>query len=112
MGPNTPPAALCAGERGFLARHGASCCFDERHVRLIAWCAMTLTACGRWAAACRDGATVYTEVHAPSDEVLQAVLHKFITRTMRLLTRRGVLIEEDVPTYPADNNSDSDEART
>ena len=35
-----------------------------------------------------------------------------ITRTMKLLTRRGVLVEEEGSTYIADNDSDSDEART
>jgi len=40
------------------------------------------------------------------------VLHKIITRTMKLLTRRGVLVEEEGSTYVADNDADSDEART
>ena len=31
---------------------------------------------------------------------------------MKLLTRRGVLVEEEGSTYLADDNSDSDEART
>lgn len=42
-----------------------------------------------------DGAPVFTEV----------------TRTMKMLTRRGVLLEEQGRTYMADNDSDSDEAR-
>ena len=36
-----------------------------------------------------DGAPEFVEVPAPTDEALQAVLHKIITRTMKLLTRRG-----------------------
>ena len=40
------------------------------------------------------------------------MLHKIITRTMKLLTRRGVLVEEEGSTYVADNDADSDEART
>jgi len=32
---------------------------------------------------------------SPTDEDLQALLHKIITRLMKLLTRRGVLIEEE-----------------
>ncbi len=48
---------------------------------------------------------------APTDEDLQAVLHKIITRTMKLLARRGTLIEEQGQTYLADNDGDSDEAR-
>jgi Putative transposase len=40
-------------------------------------------------------------------------LHKIITRLMKLLTRRGVLVEqEEGSTYIADNDGDSDEART
>ena len=59
-----------------------------------------------------DGAPEFVEAPAPIDEALQAVLHKIITRTMKLLTRRGVLVEEDGSTYMADNDGDSDEART
>ena len=58
-----------------------------------------------------DGELVFVDVPAPTDEALQAVLHKIITRTMKLLTRRGVLIEEQDSTYMADKDSDSDEAR-
>jgi hypothetical protein len=39
------------------------------------------------------------------------VLQKIIKRTMKLLTRRGVLVEEEGSTYLADNDADSDEAR-
>ena len=49
---------------------------------------------------------------APTDEALQTVLLKIITRTMKLLTRKGMLVEEQGQTYMADNDSDSDEART
>ena len=59
-----------------------------------------------------DGAPEFVEVPAPADEALQAVLNKIITRTMKLLTRRGVLVEEEGSTYVADNDADSDEART
>jgi hypothetical protein len=48
---------------------------------------------------------------APTDEALRAVLHKIITRTMKLLNRRGVLVEMQGRTYMADNDSDSDETR-
>ena len=57
-----------------------------------------------------DGVPQFVEVPAPTDEALQAVLHKIITRTMKLLTRRGVLVEEEGSTYMADNDGDSDEA--
>jgi hypothetical protein len=58
-----------------------------------------------------DGAPEFVEVPEPTDEALQSVLHKIITRTMKLLTRRGVLVEEEGSTYMADNDGDSDEAR-
>jgi len=55
---------------------------------------------------------VFIEVPAPTDEALQQVLHKVITRLMKLLTRWGVLVEEHGQTYVADSDGDSDEART
>lgn len=58
------------------------------------------------------GAPEFVEVPAPTDEALQTVLHKIIIRMMKLLTRRGVLVEEEGSTYMADNDGDSDEART
>ena len=59
-----------------------------------------------------DGTLEFVEAPAPSDEALQAVLHRIIARLMRLLTRREVLVEEEGSTYVADNGGDSDEART
>ena len=59
-----------------------------------------------------DGTPEFVEAPAPSDEALQAVLHRIITRLMKLLTRREVLVEEEGSTYVADNDGDSDEART
>ena len=58
-----------------------------------------------------DGATDFIEVPEPTDEALQAVLHKIITRLMGLLTLRVVLVEEKGSMYMADNEGDSDEAR-
>ena len=57
---------------------------------------------------------VFVEVPAPTDEALQAVLHKIITRVMKLLTRRGASVEEQGSTCMADNDNDgdSDDART
>ena len=57
-----------------------------------------------------EGEPVFVDVPAPTDEALQTVLHKIITRLMKLLTRRGVLIEEQGQAYMADNDSDSDGA--
>ena len=59
-----------------------------------------------------DGTPVFVEVPAPTADALQAVLQRVITRTMKLLTRRGVLVEEEGSTYVADDDGDSDEARS
>ena len=59
-----------------------------------------------------DAGPVFVEVPAPTDDALQAVSHKIITRTMKLLTRRGALVEEQGTTYMADTDADSDDART
>ncbi|MFN0185279.1 MAG: transposase [Aquabacterium sp.] len=48
-----------------------------------------------------DGTPAFVEVPGPTDEALLSVLHKIITRMMKLLTRRGVLVEEEVrPPWP------------
>jgi len=44
-------------------------------------------------------------VPAPTDEALQTVLHKIIARVMKLLTRRGALVEEQGSTHMADNGA-------
>ncbi len=59
-----------------------------------------------------DGLPVFVEVPAPTDEQLQAILQTIITRLMKLLTRRGVLVEDQGQTYMADADADGDEART
>lgn len=46
-----------------------------------------------------DGTPEFVEVPAPTYEAEQAVLHKIITRTMTLPTRRGVLVEEEGSTF-------------
>jgi len=60
-----------------------------------------------------DREPVFVEVPAPTDEGLQALLSKIITRLMKPLTRRGVLVEEEEggSRYLADAEADSDEAR-
>jgi hypothetical protein len=47
---------------------------------------------------------------APTDETLRAVLHNIITRTKKLLTRQGVLVEQQRQRYVADSDSDSTDA--
>jgi hypothetical protein len=59
-----------------------------------------------------DGTPEPVEVPEPTDEALQSVSHKMITCMMKLLTRRAVLVGEEGSTYVADNDGDSDEART
>jgi hypothetical protein len=59
-----------------------------------------------------DGEPAFVEVPAPTDEALQALLHKIIARLMKLRTRRGVLVEDEGSTYLADADADSDDART
>ena len=55
----------------------------------------------------RDGAAVFREAAPPSTDELEAVLRKIITRTMRLLTRLGALIEEPERTYLAEADRES-----
>ena len=50
----------------------------------------------------RDGAAVFHEAAPPSTDELEAVLLKIIKRTMQLLTRLGVLIEEPEGSYLAE----------
>jgi hypothetical protein len=59
-----------------------------------------------------DGVAACVEVGAPTDEALHALLQTIITRLMKLLTRRGVLVEDMGQTYPAEPDADGDEART
>jgi hypothetical protein len=54
----------------------------------------------------RDGAAVFHEAAPPSTDELEAVLRKIITRTMRLLTRLGALIEEPERTYLAEADTE------
>ena len=43
---------------------------------------------------------------------IQVLLHKIIARLMKLLARRGMLVEEQGSSYLADGDADSDGART
>ena len=54
----------------------------------------------------RDGVPVFHEAGPPSTDELEAVLRKIITRTMRILTRLGALIEEPDRTYLAETDTD------
>lgn len=59
-----------------------------------------------------DGVPPFVEVGAPIGDELHALLHTVITRLMKMLTRRGVQIEEMAQTYLATLNAGEDEART
>ncbi len=59
-----------------------------------------------------DGVPVFVEAVAPSDDELHALLQTVIARLMKMLTRRGVLIEEMGQTWLAEPQTDGDEART
>lgn len=45
---------------------------------------------------------VFVELAAPTDDELHALLHTLITQLMKLLTRRGLLVEEMGQSYLAD----------
>ena len=60
------------------------------------------------------GAPGFLKLPAPTNEALQTMLHKIISRMMKMLTRRGVLVEEEGSTcmaFMANNDGDADEAR-
>lgn len=59
-----------------------------------------------------DGMPAFVEVSAPTDDEMHALLQAIIARLMKLLTRRGVLVEEMGQTYLAEPEGDGDEART
>ena len=59
-----------------------------------------------------DGAPSFVEANAPSDDELHALLQTVITRLMKMLARRGVLVQDMGQTYLAELDADSEEART
>ncbi|MEO6623376.1 MAG: transposase [Burkholderiaceae bacterium] len=61
-----------------------------------------------------DGEPVFVLADSPIDEALQALPHKIITRLMKLLTRRGVFVEEEEggSSYLSDAKAKSDEVRS
>ena len=58
------------------------------------------------------GAPGFIEAGAPSDDELDALLHTIIARLMKMLTRRGVLVEDMGHTFLAEPDADGEEART
>ncbi|HEY6356492.1 MAG TPA: transposase [Burkholderiaceae bacterium] len=59
-----------------------------------------------------DCAPTFVEVSAPTDDELHALLQTIITRLMKMLTRRGALVEDMGQTYLAEPDPDGEEART
>jgi hypothetical protein len=59
-----------------------------------------------------DGVPQFVEAGSPTDDEVHALLQAIITRLMKLLTRRGVLIEDMGQTYLAEPDDDGEEART
>ena len=59
-----------------------------------------------------DGAPSFVEADAPTDEELHALLRSVIVRLMKMLTRRGVLVEDMGQTWLAEPDADGEEART
>jgi hypothetical protein len=59
-----------------------------------------------------DGAPVFVEAGAPTDDELHALPQTIITRLMKMLTRRGVLVEDTGQTYLAEPDGDGEQART
>ena len=51
-----------------------------------------------------DGVPVFHTVHAPTATELQTLLNRIIKRLMKLLTRKGYLIEEQGMTYLEDTD--------
>jgi len=62
-----------------------------------------------------DNGPVFVQTDSLTDEQLRALLHRIITLLMKLLARRGVLVEEEEggSSYlvDADADADSDDAR-
>ncbi|MCE2692604.1 MAG: transposase, partial [Rubrivivax sp.] len=54
----------------------------------------------------------FIEAASPTDDELHALLQSVIERLMKLLTRRGVLVEDMGQTYLAEPDADGEEART
>ena len=54
-----------------------------------------------------DGSPAFIEADAPTDDELHALLQTVIARLMKMLTRRGVLVEDMGQTYLAEPDADA-----
>jgi hypothetical protein len=59
-----------------------------------------------------DGATTFVEAGSPTDDEVHALPQTLIARLMKMLTRRGVLVEDMGQTGLAEPDADGEEART
>jgi len=59
-----------------------------------------------------DGSPAFIEAGTPTDDELHALLQTVISRLMKMLTRRGVLVEDMGQTWLAEPDADGEEART
>jgi ribosomal protein S27AE len=59
-----------------------------------------------------DGAPSFIETNAPTDDQLHALLQTVIARLMKMLTRRGVLVEDMGQAWLAEPPADGEEARS
>ena len=59
-----------------------------------------------------DGVPVFVQASAPTDDELCALLHTVIARLMKMLTRRGVLVEDTGQSWLAEPDAEGEEART
>ena len=59
-----------------------------------------------------DGSPAFIDAASPTDDELHALLQSVIERLMKLLTRRGVLVEDMGQAYLAEPDADGEEART
>jgi hypothetical protein len=59
-----------------------------------------------------DGLPEFVEVGSPTDDEVHALLQAINTRLMKMLKRRGVLVEDMGQTYLAEPDTDGEESRT
>jgi hypothetical protein len=59
-----------------------------------------------------DGVPEFVEAGSPTDDEVHALLQAIIARLMKMLTRRGVLVEDMGQTYLAEPDTDGEESRT
>ena len=57
-----------------------------------------------------DGSPAFIEADAPTDDELDALLHTIVARLMKMLTRRGVLVEEMGQAWLAEPDAEGEEA--